>query len=411
MKYLLFSIFFAVSLFAKSNDFSIIIHKQFNASLFDITEDYDRGISAVGFSNEFKNNPSASQTYTNAFDYLESVSSSFGTKINIVKLSMSGNIIFNKIAKLSEFSEAVAVVKTPSNGYFIGGYTNNGKLLLAKLDANANLVYFRYFGTKNYDKMNNLILLSDGGVLSVGSSFTSRATTDNMFKTGLGNNDIFLTRFSKDGKMLWSKKFGTKYDDQGIDAVEANDGSILVLSTTYHDQHKDASLMRITENGNRIWLKHYKSTNLLQPKKLIKLRDGNFVATITEYNDMQKEHIRLIKFDLYKNVLIDREITTTYPSGLNDIKEFSDGTFIGVGYVKDTTNTDGLAMIFDSNLAMLRQEHYGSSNYDVFNAVHILHNSQVAVAGVHTNSNSQEQNMWIVKLNRDATMTQLSNNK
>ena len=245
--------------------------------------------------------------------------------------------------------------------------------------------------------MNNLILMSDGGVLAVGSSITSRSSSDSIFNTGLGNNDIFITRFSKDGQKLWSKEYGTIYDNQGIDAVEARDGSIIIIGTTSYKNNRDVSIMRLTENGNRVWLKHYQKQanddNTVIPKKIIRLKDNNFVLALTQYNYMRKEHIRLIKFDLYQNILLDKEIFTTYPSEINDIKEYSDGKFIAVGYVKDTYNTDGLAMILDSNFILLTQEHYGQENYDIFNAVTIMHNFQAAVAGVHTNNDSQETNM------------------
>jgi len=413
MKYTLLLILLLItSLYANKNDFSVIVNKPFNASLFDITEDYDRTITAVGFSKEYKNSSSSARTYTDAFEYLASVSSSFGSQMHLLKVDNKANIILSKIAHLTKFNEAIAVVKTPSNGYFIGAYTMDGSLLVIKLDANGNHIYTKTFGTKNYDRMNNLILMSDGGVLAVGSSITSRETTDNMFNTGLGNNDIFLTRFSKEGEKLWSKKYGTIHDDRGIDAVEARDGSIIVIGTTSYNKNRDVSIMRITENGNRIWLKHYgkkaNDDNTVLPRKIIRLKDNNFVIALTQYNNMRKEHIRIIKFDLYQNILIDKEIFTTYPSVINDIKEFSNGNIIAAGYVKDTYNTDGLVMILDSNLALLNQEHYGGENYDVFNAVTILHNSQVALAGVHTADNSQETNMWIVKLNKDASMVKLS---
>ncbi|MEJ2415234.1 MAG: OmpA family protein [Sulfurimonas sp.] len=109
-------------------------------------------------------------------------------------------------------------------------------------------------------------------------------------------------------------------------------------------------------------------------------------------------------------MLIDRKIFTTYPSGLNDIKEFSDGTIMGVGYVKDSFNTDALAMLLDSNLAMLRQEHYGGENYDIFNSLVILNNSEIAVAGIHTDNDSQEANMWITKLNKDTSIVKIQVN-
>ena len=67
-------------------------------------------------------------------------------------------------------------------------------------------------------------------------------------------------------------------------------------------------------------------------------------------------------------------------------------------------------MVLNSNLVLLNQEHYGDKNYDVFHATTILHNSQVAVAGIHTANESQETNMWILKLNSDASAVKLPTN-
>lgn len=409
MKYLLLFLVHSL-LFSQTKDFSLIIHKDFNAQLFDVTQDYDRSISAVGFSKEFSKSTTSTTTYHNAFEYLADANAGTGTLMRLLKVDKKANIIFNKTLHVNNFSEAITLVKTPSNGYFIGGYTMDGSLLLLKLNATGTLLFSKKFGTKNYDRMNKLILLSDGGVLAVGSSVTSRDTSDDMFQTGLGKNDIFLTRFSKDGHTLWSKKYGTEHDDRGIDAVEARDGSIIVLNTTSFNKSIDVTLMRIGENGDKMWLKHYEGEKLITPHKIIRLRDNNFVIALSEYNSMRKEQVRLIKFDLYKNVLADQTVFTTYPSVIEDIKEFSNGILMGVGYVKDTYNTDALVMLFDSHLSLLKQEHFGDENYDVFHALTILHNSQAAVVGVHTNDNSQETNMWLVKLNKDASMAQISLN-
>lgn len=403
---LLIFLFSIISLHAQEKDYSIIVHKPFDAALLDITQNYDRTISAIGFSNQNEHTTHRSKSYSDPFEYLASVSGSYGTQMHLIQADDQANIILSKVAKLSRFNKAVALVKTPDDGYFVGGYTLDGELIIVRLDTKGEVVFSKIFGTKNYDRMSKLVLLGDGGVLAVGSSFTTRDVNDNMFESGLGVSDIFLTRFSKDGYKLWSKKYGTKYDDNGVDAAQAADGSIVVVSTTSYDNNTDATFMRITENGNKLWLKQYKSENLVTPKKILRLRDNNFLVSLIEYNAMQQEHIRLIKFDLYKNILLDKNIFTTYPSGLNDIKEFSDGTIMGVGYVKDTFNTDALAMLLDSNLAMLRQEHYGSDNYDVFNALVVLNNSEVAVAGIHTDNDSQEANMWITKLKKDTSIVQ-----
>ena len=406
MKNILILLLIISSLNAK--DFSIVIEKPFDNALFSITQDYDRGLSAVGFSKEYKTSNQVKSSYTNAFDYLQSLSSSNGTQMQLVKVDNQANIIINKAASSSTFNEAVALVKTPSNGYFIGGYSLEGSLLILKLDSSGNLIFKKIFGTKNYDRMNNLILLSDGGVLAIGSSTTSRSQHDSIFETGLGLNDIYITRFSKDGRKLWSKKYGTQYDDRGIDAVEAKDGSIIVVGTTEHGKNKNITLMRIGENGNKIWLKHYKEEDKITPYKIIKLRDNNFLLSLSKRNEMNKEQIRLIKFNLQKNIIADREIYTSYSSVLKDIKEYSDGSIIGVGYVQDNYNTDALVMMIDNRLSMITQEHYGDDNFDIFNSVVIMHNLQAAVAGINTNKNSQESNMWIAKVNRDATLVQIS---
>ena len=410
MRQTLLLLFLVFTLQAKEQPFSIVVNRPFDAALFDVVENYDRTISAVGFAKQNKPHSTTTQSFSNPFDYLESIKGAHGTQMHLIKVDNQANILLNKSASLSRFNKAVALLKTPSDGYFVGGYTLDGELIVAKLSANGTIEFAKIFGTKNYDRMNNLVSLSDGGVLAVGSSFTSRDTHDDMFTTGLGVSDIFLTRFSKEGHILWSKKFGTKYDDRGIDAVEAADGSIIVISTMSYEKNKNVTLMRITENGNRLWLKEMHSKNLIEPTKIIRLRDNNFVASFIEYNAMHQEHIRLIKFDLYKNVIVDRKIYTTYPSGLYDIKEFSDGTLMGVGYVKDTFDTDALAMLLDSNLAMLQQHHYGNKNFDLFYSLAILHNSQVAAVGIHTSPDSQEKNMWLVKLNKDTTMVQFSYN-
>ncbi|MEA2100832.1 MAG: hypothetical protein U9P72_11965 [Campylobacterota bacterium] len=408
MQYILIFTLLLNLLDAKSTDYSIIIKKPFNEVLLDITQDYNRNISAVGYSNSYKISQNQYQeSYSDAFEYLSSLSNSHGSHMHLVKANHKANIILNKTISTTQFSKAVALVKTPTNGYFVGGYTLDGSLMILKLDSNGNQIFSKIFGTKNQDRMNNLISLRDGGVLSIGYSTTSRSPKDNIFESGLGLNDIYLTRFSKGGLKLWSKKYGTQNDDKGIDAVEAQDGTIIVVSSMEELAKKDLSLMRITENGDRIWLKHYESEDNITPHKIIKLRDNNFLLSLSKKDNLQNDQIRVVKFDIQKNILIDKEIYTNYSSILNDIKEYSNGNIIGVGHVEDAYNTDALVMLLSRDLKLLTQNHYGDENYDTFNAVTILNNSQAAAAGIHTDEDVQESNMWIVKFDKDLTLSQL----
>jgi len=127
MKSIILFLSLSLVLLAKPTDFSIIVDKPFDGALLDITQDYDREISAVGFSKDYKMKSNRkSSTYTNAFDYLKSVSNSNDSQITLVKVDSSANIIINETVSLLKCNEAVAVVKTPNNGYFIGGSTLDG---------------------------------------------------------------------------------------------------------------------------------------------------------------------------------------------------------------------------------------------------------------------------------------------
>ena len=388
-----------------AKEFLLTIDKPFDSILYDVTQNYDDTVTAVGFSNRYKKGKKEHKVYTDPFEYLADMNdNSFGKKSILVNIDANGKIRYEKFAKIADFNEAVSVLKTPQNGYFLGGYTFNGSLLLAKLDENANTLFVKKFGTKNYDRMNALVKLSDGGVLAVGSSTTSRDLYDPMFQTGLGLNDIFLTRFDENGRMLWSKKYGTEHDDSAVDAAEANDGSILVLAATTYDKHHDVTLMRISENGNKIWLKHFILDTFLTPKSLIRLHDGNFVAVLTQKNVEGKKQIRLLKFDLQNNLLLDKTLNTYYESELNDIKEYSNGNFIGAGSTKDRYNTDAYITILDENFDMLCQEHFGEENYDLFNGVTILRDSNAMAVGFSTPESSQVKHMFIAKIQPDCSL-------
>ena len=394
---LLFFLLFLYNLFANDNDFSIIINKKFDAALLDITQDYNRQISAIGFSHQYN---SSKSSYNDGFGYSSNYQQN-GINMHLISINKYAEVTLSKRVLLSQLNRAVAILKTPQNGYYVGGYTQDGMLYLQKLDTKGNSIYSKIFGTKNKNLMSNIISLQDGGVLTIGTSYTTRERSENIFTTGLGKEDIYLTRFAPNGHIIWSKKYGTINDDRGIDAIETMDGSFIILGTTSYNNTKEISLMRLTQNGDTIWKKSIHSNKQLQAHKLLLLKDNSIVLSLSQINDMQKEQIRLIKFDIYKNILLDKQINTTYSSVLKDIKEFANGNIIGVGYVKDAFDTDALVMLFDNKFSLLNQEHYGDSNYDLFNALHIMNNSQVGAVGLHTSASSQESNMWIVILDSD----------
>jgi len=139
----------SILLYSKDNDYSIVIKEPFNDALFQITQDYDREISAVGFSHSFNNNKQNNNSFDHGFGFLSDNSNRYGAQIHLIKIDSYGEIKISTSQNLPYFTKAVSILKTPTNGYFIGGYTLDGSLLILKLDENANSIFTKKFGTRN----------------------------------------------------------------------------------------------------------------------------------------------------------------------------------------------------------------------------------------------------------------------
>ncbi len=391
-----------------SNDYSLLIDKHTYTNAYSINEDYDGTLSVVGLVNEVKNNSYDDEEYNNAFDYLEAHKQSNGISSYIVKINQNAKISKDITINLNRYSQAIKVIKTPNNGYIIGGYTNDGKLYIASLTSNFSQNFIKFFGTKNYDRLSSLKLLRDGGVIAIGSSMSTRNFNDDLYNQGLGLNDIFITRFSKDGKMLWSKKYGSVHDDSGVDIAEANDGSLFVLATTTRDKFKHITVLRLSEEGEKFWLKEYKSNQVFQAKKIISLLNGNFLVLLQNQNNLKKN--QLVEFDIQKNIINETSIELNKNFTLNDISQNVDGSFIAVGEIyNDTYQKSAFAIKIDKYLKPIWKNYYNMYDISSFNSLKIMDNSQIAVAGYATHNSYQHKNIWVIKLEQDGSVASSRN--
>lgn len=400
-----FLLLFGTLLHATSSDFSIVLPKDFDNALVDVTQNYDRSIAALGITREFRSAHSQ-QSYSDPFAYLQSVASNYGARLHITRTALGGAMLDEQTIKLEKFATPAAFVKTPDNGYFVGGSTHQGAFVLLRLSPQGTIEWHREFDNTNKDTMNTLVALKEGSVLIVGTTFASRKSYESIFDTGLGGNDISIMKVSKNGALQWSKKYGTQKNDFGTDALELHDGSLVLLGTSQEQSTYGASLIKISQNGDMLWRRNFDAASPIRANKITPIEGNVFLVSLTQKDDVGKNQIRLIKIDAENNILLDKALTTVYPSELFDLGVFANGDIFGVGEVRDAQNTDALVMKFDRDLTLLCQEHFGDQSFDNFVRMDILHNSQIAAVGKHTDPASEESDMWLVKLNNDCTLAQ-----
>jgi len=395
-----------ITIYAYATPFDVKISYPFNSKLFDVTQDYNGDIAITGFSTKHATRDTSNRVFYDAFNYLAATQKAEGEQMSILKLSQNGTISYDKRFGLKEFSRGITLIPSKNHSYFLGGYAQDGQLIVCKLAEKKNLKFFKKFGTQNHDTLKQLLPLYDGGVLAIGTSMTSRQNSEGIFYAGIGRNDGFLTRFSPQGRILWSKKYGTVDDDYGITAIESNDGTFMFVTLHDVNQTRKAYIMRVDEHGDVLSKKEL-PYDIISTSNIIKLQDKSFLVALNYYDTQRKKSALFINFDIQHKILNKVAIPAHKKSTLiHTLQESSDGSIIAVGEVHTLDNTNGFALLLHDNLTPIFAHEYGDTNYDTFKNVAILNDRSFVAVGTATPKNSEVNTMWILKINRDGTIAQ-----
>lgn len=410
---LISSLHCAISEF-QSDDYQIIIGKEFDDEALDIVEDHDRTLSLVGYTQNFATkNSAASQSYTNAFDYLAAKGSAQGEQLRLIKLGESAQIITDVSLNLSEFNRGKAIVKTAENGYLLGGYTHSGQMMMASLDAQGRQNHLKKFGTANFDQLHALVSLEDGGSVAIGTSQTSRNLHDDMFVQGLGKNDIYLVRFGRNGAIQWEKKYGTTGKDTGVDAVSTGDGGFIVIGLSQESNSSTLIAAKISDTGDSLWIKSFPKEGRQKAFKIIRTDEENYLISASFENKDGKENIRLITIDNKGNTLWEKNLYADVDEQLSDICIDLKGNILGIGYSKKpgSSDMDGLVRYYDHNANILWERKFGKKRQDAFKSVALLHDNSFAIAGFSNSFADMGRQIWVLKLNDDGSMVKKESKK
>src|SRR5262249_55453186 len=109
----------------------------------------------------------------------------------------------------------------------VGAGGKDNDIVLAKYDANGDHMWSQRFGNA-FDDVAGGVPADPSGHVTVTGAFDESVTFGDGDKhQSLGHSDIFVARFTTDGKLEWAKSFGGEREDigQGI-AVDANGNTI-----------------------------------------------------------------------------------------------------------------------------------------------------------------------------------------
>lgn len=191
----------------------------FTDTPYDVIQTEDHGFIIVGSSDsndvDIKNNKGA-------YDFW------------VTKISETGTLVWEKSFGGSEVDEARAIVPANDSNYIIIGDTRSSDLdvsenkgaadlWIIKISPSGNLIWEKTFGGTSFDSGRSISKTQDGGYLISGNSRSS----DGDLNTNQGQNDVWILKLNNEANLEWQKTIGGSGIDLSYDAIELNNGTII----------------------------------------------------------------------------------------------------------------------------------------------------------------------------------------
>jgi len=206
---------------------NIVWRKYFGGSSndrsFDAVQANDGGFVITGFSE------------SNDFD----ISNSKGSyDYWVIKLDVSGNLIWEKSIGGTEIDQSRGLAKTDDNGYIIAGnsFSTDGDIssniggsdfFLVKLNDTGEIIWKKNYGGSNFDYATSINKIRKGFVVSGYST-----SSDNHLTSNYGENDFWVITIDNDGNLIWQKNFGGSNIDLAFDTIETTEGALIIVGET-----------------------------------------------------------------------------------------------------------------------------------------------------------------------------------
>ena len=154
----------------------------------------------------------------------------------VIKISNTGELIWEKSFGGSETDEARAISQTTDGNYLIVGDTrsndfdvtkNNGAadLWVIKITPEGTLLWEKILGGTSFDVGRSVSKTEDNGFLISGSS----RSTDGNLTNNNGQNDAWVLKINSSGAFEWQKTIGGSEIDFFYDTVELNNQTIVAV--------------------------------------------------------------------------------------------------------------------------------------------------------------------------------------
>jgi hypothetical protein len=277
-------------------------------------------------------------------------SNSFGVgdyDMYLFSVDSTGEVLWTKTYGQGNTDDAgLDLARTPDGGYIITGFETsidgNRNVYVVKTDSVGDTVFTRVYGGANHDFGTGVSIVSDGGYIICGLSYSLADTTfpdiwilrldesgDTIWTTttggaswdeafaiaeipegfivtgstssfGAGGFDIFYFHINHDGEIIWTKTLGGTRDEWSSDIMPLEDGNHAISSWTnsFGYSGSDAMLIKINPDGDTLWTRLYGGSGNDNANGFDITPDGGFIITgSTASFGSGREYVYLVRTD------------------------------------------------------------------------------------------------------------------
>jgi hypothetical protein len=233
--------------------------------------------------------------FLNSTDFGDGAVASAGSRdMFIVKTSSVGTLLWKMTTGNVQIDTLQSVAVDSNDNIIVGGQfrvsltiqentvTSAGAsdTLLAKFNSSGGLIWAKSFGSASGDSDAKAVTVDSSNNILVTGSFGDSINFGGATLSSSGGNDIYLVKFSPNGALLWSKRFGGFSDDSGMSISTDVVGNIFIGATiggsidfgggiTGGGGGVDAALVKFESSGAFLW------------SRSISGASGDSIATVT----------------------------------------------------------------------------------------------------------------------------------
>ncbi|RLD77504.1 MAG: hypothetical protein DRJ15_13410 [Bacteroidetes bacterium] len=321
MKQKLCALLFLLSVFSSSfAQFSISWQNCFGGSHQDIPYDiieYQGNYLIIG--------------YTDSYD--GDISYNHGEQdVWVVEVDSAGNMIREKTFGGSLGDGGVRILKDNKGDLYLLGdawssdgdisydpYPESGDFWTVKIDGSWDIIWDKILGGTWLDRVQTGTMTHDGNVIVQGHT----GSPDGDVSVYYGEYDIWQTKLSNNGDLLWDFTLGSLGFDYGHSLLQTSDNGFLVggyarvedgggnIECVPHSWYGEAILAKLDSNASIEWQHCYGGSGDEQVNFILEVTDGYILAASTMSNDGDLAgagyhgglDVWIIKIDFFGNIL------------------------------------------------------------------------------------------------------------